>query len=220
MSKKMNRFMLVMDLKVFDGEPPNPAPPAPNPNPAPAPVPTPPAPSGKVFSEEYVQTLREEAKTNRIAKQEHEKSLRTILGLKDGESVTSDHITAYQTNLTQANADALATANNRLISAEIRLLDGYNHKLLEKLIDRTKVTVDEKGEVTGLKEAAEALLTEFPEIKKAAPGGGGINPPGGGGGETEISKLETEYTEAVKNRNQPLAIAIKNKIHELRQKKG
>lgn len=213
---KVKSFKLAMNLRVFDPDPPA-TPPVTPPVTPPAPTP-PPAPSGKVFSEEYVQTLREEAKTNRIAKQEHEKSLRTILGLKDGESVTSDHITTYHTNLTQANADALSKANDRLVSAEIKLMDGYNHKLLEKLIDRTKVTVDDKGDVVGLKEATEALLTEFPEIKKAA-AGGGINPPGGGG-ETEISKLETEYDEAVKKRNTSLAISIKNKIHALRLKKG
>lgn len=210
----MSKLNLQLNLRTFDGEPPA-TPPATPPAVPPA---TPAPPAGRTYSEDYVKDLREEAKSHRMTAKQYETRLRTLLGVKEGD-ITDEHVSAFQTNQTKANADALAKANDRLISAEIRLLEGYNHKLLEKLIDRSKVTVSDTGEVTGLKEAAEELLKEFPELKKTTGGTGGVNPPGGGG-ETEIQQLEKEYDEAVKKGNRPLQIALKNKIFALRQKKG
>ena len=45
--------------------------------------------------------------------------------------------------------------NDRIIKLELQSLDGYDHKLLERLIDLSGVKVDEAGTVTGLKEAVE-----------------------------------------------------------------
>lgn len=56
--------------------------------------------------------------------------------------------------------------NDRIIRLELRALEGYEHKLLERLIDLTAVKVDEKGTVTGLKEAAEIVAQEFPAVKR------------------------------------------------------
>lgn len=207
---------LRMNLQLFaEGDPPAnpPAPPAP-------PAPTPPAPGGQTFSEDYVKSLRDEAKAHRITAKQHEATLRTLIGVKDGD-ITPEHITAYQAQQTKAGADALAKANDRLISAEVRLLDGYDHKLLEKLLDRTKVTIADDGTVTGLKEAAEAVALEYPAVKKTVgtPPPGGANPPGGGSGLTEIQQAQAAYDEAVKTGNHPLIISLKNKLFELQKPK-
>ena len=43
-------------------------------------------------------------------------------------------------------------------------LDGYNTKLLARLIDKSKITVDESGNITGLEEAVKAVSDEFPAV--------------------------------------------------------
>jgi hypothetical protein len=177
-----------------------------------------PVPQGKTFSEEYVVTLREENKQFRLNSKANETHLRTLLGVKDGD-ITAEQITAFQTSQSKLVTEAMSKANDRLVSAEIRSLEGYNHKLLEKLIDRSKVTIDDKGEIVGLKEAAEAIALEFPDVKKAlGAGSGGINPAGGGAPST-LQQLESDYAEAVKSKNFPLQLAISDKIFALQSKK-
>ena len=92
-----------------------------------------------------------------------------MLGISEGEELgdLNARVAAYQSNLTAQQEKTLATANQRLISAEIRGLEGYNVKLLEKVIDQGNIKVDENGNVTGVKEAAEAAAKEFPEVLKA-----------------------------------------------------
>lgn len=124
---------------------------------------------GKVFSEDYVHTVRSEAAGYRTAAKAYEAALRQVLGLKDGDELgdLNARVSAYQQSLSQQREAALQTANQRLIRAELLSLDGYNHKLLEKVIDWSSIQVDDKGNVTGVKEAAEAAEKEFPEIKAA-----------------------------------------------------
>lgn len=137
-------------------------------------------PATKTFSEDYVKALREESKERRTSQKAVEVKLKKILGLKDEDDISDEKITAYQTAQQTQLTAALQKANDRLLQAEIRGLDGYEPKLVERLLDRSKVKITDEGEVTGLKEAVEALATEFPQVKKTATNGsGGANPPPG-----------------------------------------
>lgn len=179
---------------------------------APAPTPT-----GKVFTEDYVLQLREEAKTNRLAKKAAESTVRKLIGLKDDEDIDETKISAYQTRQTQAVTEAVAKANARIISAEIKLqADKYDPKLLDRLIDRSKITVDDNGEVKGLQEQLPALEIEFPAIKKGVQTPGGFNP-ATPSTLTELQQLETALGTARAAGNNPLVIALQNKIFELQK---
>ena len=94
-----------------------------------------------------------------------------MLGLKDGEELgdLNARLSAYQQNQTKQQSAALEAANKRLLAAAMRTLEGYDHKLLEKLIDLSNVKVSEDGTVTGLKEAAEAAAKDFPAVRKTPP---------------------------------------------------
>jgi hypothetical protein len=173
-------------------------------------------PLGKVFTEEYVLSLREESKSHRLGRKQRETQLRTILGLKEEDEITDAAITAYTQSVESKIQTATAKANDRLILAAIRGVEGYDTKLVERLIDRTKLTITEDGEVTGIKEAVEALEKEFPQIKKTADGRG-VNPvlPEN---LTDLQQLETQLLAAQKAGNTGLVIAIKNQIFKLNKK--
>ena len=125
------------------------------------------AASGKTFSEEYVHDLREESKTYRQQVKSLESSLRKALEIGDDEDIgdVNKRIEARKNTQEKALSDALNAANSRLIKAEIKALEGYDTKLLEKVMDMSKITVDENGEVKGVKEAAEAAEKEYPAVK-------------------------------------------------------
>lgn len=176
-----------------------------------------PTPSPKTFSEDYVQTLREEAKTNRLAKKAAEAKLKTLIGLKDDEDIDDAKITAYQNNLTKAQNEAIAKANARLITAEIKSQEGYDVKLVERLLDKSKLTIGDDGSVTGLKEALTALEVEFPQIKIAATATPGVNPPNAST-LTEVQQLEADYAEAMKKGDMVTAVMLKNKLFALSKK--
>ncbi|MBQ3045140.1 MAG: phage scaffolding protein [Clostridia bacterium] len=144
----------------------DPAPAEPDPAPAAEPAP---APGGKVFSEDYVRTLRNESAGHRTTAKKYEAALKTVFGIDADAELGDDlegHINALNQRNEAAQQDALKKANNRLIAAELRSRDGYDHKLLEKVIDLSKVTVDDNGEVKGLDDAIKAAETEFPAVKK------------------------------------------------------
>jgi len=214
---------LRIGLQYFaEGDPTDPAP-APKPQLTPTPAPTTdpvPKPQGKVWTDEYVQGLREEAKTHRVAKKELEKKFKTMLGLKDDEELDDSKISAYQQNQQTQLATALQKANERLLLAEIKNLEGYDYKLVERLLDKSKVAIADDGTVTGLAEAVEALALEFPQIKQAAlpTGGAPANPPGKGG-LSEADSLKQQYTEALSKGKLADAISLKNRIFEVEHKK-
>lgn len=124
------------------------------------------------FSREYVEALRGESKGTRLelkAAKDSEKGyiakLRAIIGLNENDEVNDAAIAAYQTKLQQDSTNAISTANNRLILAEIKNLQGYDIPLLSELLDKSKIKITDDGTVTGLTEAVEALATKFPSIK-------------------------------------------------------
>ena len=67
--------------------------------------------------------------------------------------------------LEQKNAAIIAKAKESVINAEIKALQGYDNKLLARLIDSSKLTVDDSGKVTGLDEAVKAVEAEFPGVR-------------------------------------------------------
>lgn len=189
---------------------------------------TDPAPStGKTFSEDYVKTLREESKENRIARKAAEEKaaaieakFKALLGLKEPDAIDDSKIAAFQQAQQAAAAAAVTKANARLIQAEIRSLEGYDAKLVERLLDKSKIAIAEDGTVTGLKEAVEAMAVEFPAVKKAAAGAGG-NPanPAAPANLNTIESLKAEYTAALAAGKTAEAIALKSAIFREEHKK-
>lgn len=136
---------------------------------------TQPQAGGRVFSEEYVSALRNENAGYRSRSKTYESALRTVLGIKAEDELgdVAARVAAYQKDQQTQLSNAQNAANQRLISAEMQKLSGYDHKLLAKLIDLSGVKVDDAGKVTGLEEAAEAVRKEYPAVFKAPPPFGG-----------------------------------------------
>jgi hypothetical protein len=162
---------------------------------------------GKVFTEEYVKGLREEAKENRLAKKNLEAKLKTLIGLKDDEDLDDAKITSYQAQKKAEVENAITKANERLILAEIKSLEGYDAKLVDRLLDKSKVTIADDGTITGIKEAVEALAIEYPQIKTVV-NGNPANPPVNQ--TTEIEQIQADYDKAVKAGDTVNAVRLKN----------
>ncbi len=92
----------------------------------------------------------------------YETALRKVLGMKDGEEFGD--IDKRIADLEKRNSEIEQNAKNSIISYAIKALNGYDTKLLNKVIDLTNVSIDEKGNVTGLDEAVKAAAAEFPAV--------------------------------------------------------
>jgi len=181
------------------------------------------APEPKLFSEDYVKTIREEAKENRLARKAAEEErdnlalkFKDIIGLKPEDPLKDESITLYKENLTKNMNAALEKANERLLQAEIKSLDGYDVKLVSRLLDRSKVTIEEDGTVKGLKEAITALEEEFPQIRKGTQNGGANPPPNNA---TEVEVLEQKLKQAHKDGDALSIVSLTRQIFEARSKK-
>lgn len=181
------------------------------------------APEPKLFSEDYVKTIREEAKENRLARKAAEEErdnlalkFKDIIGLKPEDSLKDESITLYKENLTKNMNTALEKANERLLQAEIKSLDGYDVKLVSRLLDRSKVMIEEDGTVKGLKEAITALEEEFPQIRKGTQTGGANPPPNNA---TEVEVLEQKLKQAHKDGDALSIVSLTRQIFEARSKK-
>ena len=181
------------------------------------------APEPKLFSEDYVKTIREEAKENRLARKAAEEErdnlalkFKDVIGLKPEDPLKDESITLYKENLTKNMNTALEKANERLLQAEIKSLDGYDVKLVSRLLDRSKVTIEEDGTVKGLKEAITALEEEFPQIRKGTQTGGANPPPNNA---TEVEVLEQKLKQAHKDGDALSIVSLTRQIFEARSKK-
>lgn len=181
------------------------------------------APEPKLFSEDYVKTIREEAKENRLARKAAEEErdnlalkFKDVIGLKPEDPLKDESITLYKENLTKNMNAALEKANERLLQAEIKSLDGYDVKLVSRLLDRSKVTIEEDGTVKGLKEAITALEEEFPQIRKGTQTGGANPPPNNA---TEVEVLEQKLKQAHKDGDALSIVSLTRQIFEARSKK-
>ncbi|MCI9273990.1 MAG: hypothetical protein HFE39_08565 [Clostridiales bacterium] len=151
-------------------------------DPAPAePTATNPSNAPTMYTEDYVGTLRGESARYRTRAKSAENALRAVLGLKDGDDFgdMNTRISAYQQKLAQEKAAAVGKANQRLIAAELKSFEGFDHKLLAKVIDLSNVSVDEDDNVVGLKEAVEAAEKEFPAVRMKNARYAPTNPPAG-----------------------------------------
>ena len=180
-------------------------------------------PEPKLFSEDYVKTIREEAKENRLARKAAEEErdnlalkFKDVIGLKPEDPLKDESITLYKENLTKNMNTALEKANERLLQAEIKSLDGYDVKLVSRLLDRSKVTIEEDGTVKGLKEAITALEEEFPQIRKGTQNGGANPPPNNA---TEVEVLEQKLKQAHKDGDALSIVSLTRQIFEARSKK-
>jgi hypothetical protein len=181
------------------------------------------APEPKLFSEDYVKTIREEAKENRLARKAAEEErdnlalkFKDVIGLKPEDPLKDESITLYKENLTKNMNTALEKANERLLQAEIKSLDGYDVKLVSRLLDRSKVMIEEDGTVKGLKEAITALEEEFPQIRKGTQNGGANPPPNNA---TEVEVLEQKLKQAHKDGDALSIVSLTRQIFEARSKK-
>lgn len=91
--------------------------------------------------------------------------------------------------------DVLQKANDRLIAAEVKTvaveLKIVDYDAALALMDKSKIKVDEKGEVTGVKEALEALTKAKPYlVGKTQSGGAWGDKQGGGAGEGTSARDE------------------------------
>lgn len=156
---------------------------------------------GTLFSEDYVKSLRQEAASYRVAKKDLEETVIKTLGL-EVDSIDEKVLNTFVSNLKQDKEQILNRANERLLKAEIKNLDGYDVKLVERLIDKSKVKITEDGEIEGLKELVEELEKEFPQIKvNNSKNNSGANPATGADGLTEKQKLIQKYEEAEKKKD-------------------
>ena len=181
------------------------------------------APEPKLFSEDYVKTIREEAKENRLARKAAEEErdnlalkFKDVIGLKPEDPLKDESITLYRENLTKNMNTALEKANERLLQAEIKSLDGYDVKLVSRLLDRSKVMIEEDGTVKGLKEAITALEEEFPQVRKGTQTGGANPPPNNA---TEVEVLEQKLKQAHKDGDALSIVSLTRQIFEARSKK-
>lgn len=177
-------------------------------------------PEPKLFSEDYVKTIREEAKENRLARKAAEEErdrlalkFKDIIGLNPEDALKDESITLYKENLAKNMNAALEKANERLLQAEIKSLDGYDVKLVSRLLDRSKVTIEEDGTIKGLKEAIEALEAEFPAIKLATQTSAANPPP-------NTKTADDEYKELQKKiRENPNDSSLMQKLFLLKEKR-
>lgn len=152
-------------------------------------------PDSKVWTDEYVKSLREESKAHRLTAKTYESKLREALGLNPDADISNLDalINSHKESTTKQIAEAMNKANESLIKAEIKSVsDKYDVKLLDKLLDKSKITI-ENGEVKGLTEALTELEKEFPVILKTStpPNNRGFNPPNGSGS-VDIEKMSME----------------------------
>lgn len=137
--------------------PPAAAPPATPPAAAAPPTAAPPAADPPAAEKSAAEKELETARA-KIAKFEEAEAERKKAALTEAERLKLEKEEA----ITKA-ASAIATANGRLIDAELRVkaaeMGLRSPELYLKLIDKSKMTVTDAGEVKGAKEALEALKT-------------------------------------------------------------
>ena len=153
----------------------------------------------RVFTEDYVKALRSEAAENRVRAKNFEKKLKSILGINEDEAIEDwdTVITNYQSNIQKSQQEQLEKVKELLFQAELKRLENqYNLKLVNKLLDKSKIQIGDDGNITGLQEALKELEKEFPEIvKNTNSNNGGANPVLS---DKKTDKLEEMFKKALK----------------------
>ena len=106
--------------------------------------------------------IKDELEMLRSDNKLYENTLRSIFGVADGEELgnINKRIAEFNGNL-QAK---LSAVNDKMIAAEIKSMQGYDSKLLAKVIDRSNIKVNDDGTITGLQEAVATAAEEFPAV--------------------------------------------------------
>jgi hypothetical protein len=152
---------------------------------------------GKVFSEEYVRTLREENARRRLAEKNAKEELarvREALGIGGDETADATQEAGRMRARSEADREtakeALVRAEFAKVSGELELVDA---DAAWRLADMGAVRVDlESRKVEGLREVLETLVREKPYLAgRTARGGspGGGTPRSTGKGESEEGGL-------------------------------
>ena len=138
----------------------------------------------KLFSEDYVKSLRREAAENRVKAKQMKEAIEKVFGIEVEGDIT-EALTAvkagYETKLadTQKSVRALhLNTEAARLQAELGIID---LEAALKLADLSDVKITEDGKVEGMREALEAVLEAKPYLKgqptSTRPVGG--NPPRG-----------------------------------------
>lgn len=93
----------------------------------------------------------------------YENALRKIFDLSAEEELGD--VDRRITELEKKNENIVQAAKNSIITANINAMQGYDTKLLRKVIDLNGVEVDENGNITGLETAVKTAETEYPAVK-------------------------------------------------------
>ncbi len=176
LTKKMNLQLFAEDPSPTDSNPPV--------EPTETSSTASPSTEPKLFSEDYVKSLRREAAENRVKAKQMKEAIEKVFGVEIEGDIT-EALTAikagYETKLadTQKSVRALhLNTEAAKLQAELGIID---LEAVLKLADLSDVEITEDGKVEGLKEALEAVLEAKPYLKgqptPARPVGG--NPPRG-----------------------------------------
>jgi len=162
----------------------------------------------------YLSSLRNEAKENRLKLKETEKLLKSALGLSDDEEVNIEKINNFKTQIDSKLNDAISKSNELILKATINNLDGYDTKLVSKLLDKSTISVNDLGEVIGLEEAVNKLVEEFPSIKKSIQPNLTSNPASAQSNELQLLNEQLEIARL--SGNTTMIVALKNIIFNLK----
>lgn len=156
-----------MNLQLF-AEDPSPADPNPPAEPSKTTPATPPPAEPKLFSEDYVKSLRSEAAENRVKAKQLREAIEKTFGIELDGDIT-EALTAvkagYETKLTETQKSVRALHLNTeatKLQAELGIID---LDAAMKLADLSNVKITEDGKVEGMKEALEAVLEAKPYLK-------------------------------------------------------
>ena len=143
------------------------------------------------------------------------------------ESVKGNEVFTKQIEeLQKKNGDWESKYKNTLLESAVKITavreEAKDSNDFVKFLDMSKLEITDDGTVKGLAEQIAKLKeTKSYLFDLGNPtGSSGANPPGAGNQKTEMQQLEDSYNEAMSKGNTPLAIAIKNKIVNIINKKG
>ncbi len=164
-------FLLPLDLQFFAEEPP--AEPV-------EPDTTPDNPEPKMYDEEYVKKLRDEAAKYRKRAKDMEGQTQTekqdmLKKVFEAFGIDPDPNLEFEKQLSAAQRkaqEAVQVANDKLVKAEIKAVGtelGMNDPLdAYAFVDKDSFEVKEDGTVEGIKEALEKLVSEKPYLLRAS----------------------------------------------------
>lgn len=169
--KFFSPYLLKLDLQYFSD--PNPADPQPEPQ-----DPQPQDPQPKVYDEEYVKKLRDEAAKYRTkaknlegdTQKQQQELLKQVLGVLGIDPDPNQEFAKQLATAQSAAQEAQRKANDKLIRAELKYV-GSELGLVDVdvaylLLDKEGISVGDDGSVEGVKEALEKVIAEKPYLAK------------------------------------------------------